>query len=84
MLVHEIWEAVGEGGMVLHTCCLAGPRGQECRRTLPRTARLLKTFEAGSHFEALTIYNRFLGRERYTTQQPWDFEPYPEEWVREQ
>jgi hypothetical protein len=83
-LVHEVWEEIGEDGMVLHRCCLAGPGGEGCRRTLAAGARLLLTYEAGSHFEAMTIYNRFLGREPYSTDQPWDYEPYPEEWYREQ
>jgi hypothetical protein len=66
--------------MVLHTCCLVGPMGDGCRRTLSSNARLLTTFEAGSHFEAMTIYNRYLGRETYTSDQAWDHRPYPEEW----
>jgi hypothetical protein len=76
-LVHEVWEEV-EDGMVLHTFCLSGPRGENCRRTLAPGARLLATFEASSHFEAMTIYNRILGREPYTTDEPWDYQPYPE------
>jgi hypothetical protein len=83
-LIHEVWEVFGEGGMVLHTCCLAGPMGEACRRTLVPNARLLTSFEAGSHFEAMTKYNRILGREPYTTDQPWDYQPYPEGWLQEQ
>ena len=44
-------------------------------------ARLLTTFEAGSHFEAMTVYNRYLGRETYTTNEAWDYQPYPDEWL---
>jgi hypothetical protein len=84
ILVHEVWRQVSDSGMVLHTCCLAGTIGERCRRTLSRNAQLLTTFEAGSHFEAMTIYNRFLGRERYTTNQSWDYEPYPAEWRERQ
>jgi hypothetical protein len=54
--------------------------GEDCRSTLAPGARLLQTFEAGSHFEAMTLYNSLLGREVYTTEQPWVYEPYPEEW----
>lgn len=82
MLVHEVWEEI-DNGMVLHTCCLAGAMGEKCRQMLAAKARLLTTFKAGSHFEAMTIYNRFLGREAYTTDQPWDYEPYPMEWLTE-
>src|SRR4029077_9586490 len=45
-LVHEIWEFTDDG-MTLHACCLAGPRGEDCRRSLGPDARLLTTFEAG-------------------------------------
>jgi hypothetical protein len=70
--------------MVLHTCCLAGPQGDDCRHTLAPNARLLTSFEAGSHFEAMTIYHRGLGREPYSTNEAWDYEPYPEDWLVEQ
>jgi hypothetical protein len=82
-LIHEIWEEIRDG-MVLHSCCLAGPGGEGCRGVLEPGARLLSTFEAGSHFEAMTIYHRILGREEYTTDQPWADDPYPEEWLAEQ
>jgi hypothetical protein len=83
ILIHEIWEHVCDG-MVLHSCCLTGPGGDVCRGLLEPNARLLTTFEAGSHFEAMTIYNRYLRHESYTTREPWDFEPYPDEWLAEQ
>ena len=83
VLIHEVWEETTDG-MVLHTCCLAGQMGDGCRSTLAPDARLIKTFEAGSHYEAMTIYNAFLGREPYTSDQPWDREPYPEESRRKQ
>ena len=83
VLIHEVWEEVVDG-MVLHTCCLAGPRGEGCRKCLEPGATLLTTFEAGSHFEAMTIYNQYLDREPYTTDHPVDFQPYPEEWLTEQ
>ena len=82
-LVHELWEEIGDDGVVLHSCCLAGPMGAACRRALARDARLLTTL-AGSHFEAMTTYNLILGREPYTTDQPWDRQPYPEGWLRQQ
>jgi hypothetical protein len=78
-LVHEVWEETVDG-MLLHCCCLAGPMGDGCRSTLSPDARLVQTFEASSHFEAMTFYNALLGRERYTTDQPWDYEPYPAGW----
>ena len=44
---------------------------------------VLWTFEAGSHSEAMSIYNRYFGREPYTTDQPWDFTPYRDDWKTE-
>jgi hypothetical protein len=80
VLVHEIWEEVSDG-MILHTCCLADPDGDGCRRLLQLGARLLTTFEASSHFEAMTVYNRYLGQEPYTSSEPWDYQPYLDEWL---
>lgn len=81
ILLHEVW--VGAEG--LPGCCLAGPMGEEARKRFAQDgARLVWTFEAGSHFEAMTKYNEHLGRGPYTTDQPSDREPYPEEWLRVQ
>lgn len=83
VLVHEVWEEAIDG-TVLHACCLAGRLGEDCRRVLAPGARLLTTFKAGSHFEAMTLYHRFLDREPYCTDQAWDHQPYPEDWLVEQ
>jgi len=82
-LIHEIWESI-ENGMALHTCCFAGSLGNSCRETLPKRSRLLSTFVAGSHFDAMTIYHQYLGREFYTTNQPEDRLPYPADWLDRQ
>ncbi len=60
-------------------CCLAGRQGDDARALLGPNARLLSTFRAVSHFEAVTTYNQILGREAHTLDQPWDFQPYPAE-----
>ena len=82
-LVYEIWETT-EDGMVLHTCCMAGSLGAACRETHASNSRLLITFVAGCHFDAMTIYNRFLSREPYSSVHDGDYQAYPEEWVDEQ
>jgi hypothetical protein len=82
-LIHEVWVEVVDG-MTLESCCLAGPRGNDQRALLAPGARLIATFEAGCHYEAMTTYHRLLGREVYTTKHAWDHEPYPEEWLAEQ
>jgi hypothetical protein len=56
MLVHEIWEDVGDDGNVLPGLCLAGPDGEAFRKLTHEDARCIDRFEAGSHFEAITIY----------------------------
>jgi hypothetical protein len=82
-LLHEIWLRT-EDGMELESCCLAGPDGDDARKLLAPGARLIHTFTAGSYFEAMTIYHRFLGGAPYTTIQAWDHEPYPAEWLERQ
>lgn len=83
-LVHEIWEDIDEDGHPLPGCCLAGPDGDGFRRLLGPNACLVHTFEAASHFEAMTIYNRFLGQRAYSTDHPEDLQPYPTEWATRQ
>jgi hypothetical protein len=81
-LVHEIWvSAEGNEG-----CVLAGPGGEETRKLwFVANARLLHTFEAGSHLEAMRYYNAYLGREPYVSAYPSeDAAPYPEDWLSEQ
>jgi hypothetical protein len=51
---------------------------------LPADAKLIWTVWASSHFEAMTRYYERQEWGTYTTDQPWDFEPYPAEWVQEQ
>jgi hypothetical protein len=80
VLIHEVWEAVSDG-MTLYACSLAGPDGNGCRGFMEPGARLLTTYEAGSHFEAMTVYNRYPGRETYTTNEVRDYRPYPDEWL---
>src|SRR5579859_2370565 len=63
LLVHEVWR--DKDG--LEMCCLAGPGGEDARALLGPNAHLLHLIEAGSHFEAMSLYNAFLRREPYTT-----------------
>jgi hypothetical protein len=79
-LLHEIWEDFGDAGESLPCLCLAGPLGEGCRQSLGPRARLMTTFEAASHFEAMTTYYEIMGWGKYTTDQEWDVQPYPEDW----
>ena len=81
-LKHEIWiDADG-----LESCFLAGTRGAEARKFfLGAGSRLVHTFEAGSHLEAMQYYHSFLGREPYQSSFPVeDGAPYPDEWLEQQ
>jgi hypothetical protein len=78
ILRHELWD---EGGGHM-TLCLAGPMGDAARAMLEPGARLVWQVEAGSHFEAMTLYYKHLGRGVYTTDQDWDYQPYSDDWRR--
>lgn len=80
MLLHEVWEDFGDRSESLPCLILAGQLGDGARGWLCPQARLLTTFEARSHFEAMTIYYRLMGWGEYTTDQAWDYQPYPDEW----
>ena len=76
-LKHELWkEKEGSG----QTFCLAGPHGVGARSLLGPGAKLIWTVEAGSHFEAMTAYYKFMDWGEYTTDKKRDMQPYPEEW----
>jgi hypothetical protein len=73
-----------EDGQLLPSCVLAGPMGDDARRLMKAGAKLHGTFEAGSYFEAMTIYNRMFDRGGYETDHDGDRQPYPEGWLRTQ
>ncbi len=83
-LIHELWEDFGDEGESLPGLCLAGPMGDGFRKLLSPRAKLVTTFDDGSHFEAMTSYYELIGWGVYSTDQPWDLQPYPEEWFRVQ
>ena len=83
-LLLEIWEQLRDDGQTLPSLEFAGPRGDASRSLLPPSARLLATFRASSHYEAMTRYYRLMGWGDYTSDQPSDHQPYPDEWVAEQ
>lgn len=69
---HEIWED-SEG---LTTLCLADERGNDCRKLLDLDNKLIHTFYAKSHYDAMTIYYEFMDWGTYTTTFEMDKEPY--------
>jgi len=70
---HELW--VDPEG--LDTFCLAGADGNAARSLLPNGSRLEWTVDAGSSFEAMTLYYEYRGYGIYTTDFPdVDKRPY--------
>ncbi|MGF6274262.1 hypothetical protein ABIB38_002641 [Massilia sp. UYP11] len=80
LLLHEVWEELDENGQALEGLCLAGPDGDAFRATLGERARLVATFEAASHIEAMTKYYSMYGRGEYATTHSSDYHPYPDAW----
>ena len=76
VLHHELW-AVPNGKTLV---CLAGPEGDGARRFLEPGSTLIWTFDAGSYFEAMTLYYEHMGWGAYRTTEEWDYQPYPEKW----
>ena len=69
---HEVWEDP-EG---LTTLCLADKRGDECRKLLEPDSKLIHTLYASSHYDAMTIYYKFMNWGIYTTEFEVDKLPY--------
>ena len=82
MLKHELWKDIGGEHYSEYTFCLSGLRGDDARRSLSPDAKLVWTVEADSHFAAMTAYYKFMGWGIYTTDQEWDMQPYPKEWLQ--
>ncbi|GET34638.1 hypothetical protein PbJCM13498_35010 [Prolixibacter bellariivorans] len=69
---HEVWQD-REG---LTTLCLADERGDDCRKSLESGSKIIHEFYANSHFEAMTIYYKFMDWGIYTTEFEIDKQPY--------
>jgi hypothetical protein len=71
---HEVWQDT-EGLTGLYR---ADKRGDEKCAQPEKDSKLVHSFYASSHFEAMTIYYRFMGWGSYRTDFETDKEPYPE------
>jgi hypothetical protein len=69
---HEVWQDQ-EG---LTTLCLGDERGDGCRNLLEQGSKLIYAFYAGSHYDAMTIYYKFMNWGIYTTEFEIDKQPY--------
>jgi hypothetical protein len=63
-VIHELWTN-DEG---LDMFCLGGEHGDAARKLLEPDYKLVWTCEAGSHFEAMTIYYQFRGYGEFITE----------------
>lgn len=72
--MHEVWED-DEGKTML---CFADKSGDESRNLLEPGSKLIHTFLASSHYEAMTIYYKYMNWGVYTTEYEIDKEPYEE------
>jgi hypothetical protein len=74
-LIHEVWmDAEGLPGI-----CLAGPQGDGARAMFGAGAKLVHRITAELHFDAMCLYNRFLGREPYESDFESDREAYSDD-----
>lgn len=69
---HEVWQ--NEEGLT--TLCMADERGDACRKILDPSSKLIYEFYAGSHFEAMAFYYKFMDWGEYTTEFEIDKQPY--------
>ena len=53
---YEVWEDP-DG---LTTLCVADERGNDCRKLLESGSKLVHSFYAESHYEAMTIYYKYM------------------------
>lgn len=74
-LLHEIWEDIeGLSGLIL-----AGEQGEAARKLFQEEGKkLVHTFYASSHFEAMTIYYAYYEWGEYSTIYEYDKLPYSE------
>jgi hypothetical protein len=77
----QVWEDDDGDGVVGITLCSAGSSGEASRQLLRPNAKLLATFEAESHFEAMTLRNQMMWWEPYKAMPGFeaeDKEPFPD------
>ena len=72
---HEIWlDSEGLTGL-----CLSGAKGNGARELMQVDgAKLIHSFYASSHYDAMTIYYKYMNWGQYNTNQEKDKQLYPE------
>ncbi len=69
---HDIWEDP-EGLTLL---CFSGELGAESRKLLKPNSKIIRSFDADSHFDAMTKYYAFMDRGKYKSDFEEDKQPY--------
>jgi hypothetical protein len=69
---HDIWQDK-EG---LTSLCFSGDLGDESRSLLEPDSKIIHSFYAHSHFDAMTKYYEFMDWGKYDTEFDIDMEPY--------
>ena len=84
--VHEVWEDPDDNSISM--ICRASPWAINSYRLLSARAKVIHTFQAGSHVEASTLLHRIMGWEEYVPlvdSEHGDIvgeEPYPDDWAQ--
>lgn len=69
---HEIWKDP-DG---LTSVCIANERGDDFRKLLAPGSKVIYSFYASSHYEAMSLYYKFMNWGIYKTEFESDKEPY--------
>jgi hypothetical protein len=69
---HEVW--VDKHGLT--ALCFADERGNGARKLLDEGSKMIHTIYAESHFEAMTLYYKFMDWGEYETSFEIDKTPY--------
>ena len=77
----QVWEDDYGDDVIGITLCCAGPSGDRARGLLHPDAKLLRTFEAESHLEAMALHHQLMGWEPYKPVPEFEAEmsePFPD------
>jgi hypothetical protein len=72
LVSHDIW--MNKEGLTM--LVFSGDLGKEARALLEEGSELIHSFDANSHFDAMTIYYEFMGWGKYETEFEIDKVPY--------
>jgi hypothetical protein len=71
---HQVW--INSEGLT--GVCFASSKGDDYRKLMEKNSRLIHTFYASSHFEAMTVYYAYMNWGKYEAIYEKDKELYDE------